>query len=116
MTEYFDYNNVFSAKNVAEIPEHFGINEHAIKLEKVKQLFFRLIYNLSSMELETLKIYIKINLVNNFICFFKSPIGALIFFDQKPNKSFRLYMDYQSLNNFIIKNWYLLPLIEKSLD
>ncbi len=31
------------------------------------------------MELETLKIYIEINLVNSFIRLFKSPAGALIF-------------------------------------
>ena len=29
--EYFDYSNVFSAENAAELPENTGINEHAIK-------------------------------------------------------------------------------------
>ena len=37
-TEYFDYSNVFSAKYIVEITENTGINEHAIKLEKGKQL------------------------------------------------------------------------------
>ena len=33
--EYSDY-NVFSAENVAELPENTGINEHTIELEKGK--------------------------------------------------------------------------------
>ena len=34
--EYSDYSDVFSAENVAELPENTGINEHAIKLKKSK--------------------------------------------------------------------------------
>ena len=33
--EYSDYSNVFLAENAAELSENTGINEHAIKLEKV---------------------------------------------------------------------------------
>ena len=89
------------------------MNNYAIKLEKGKQLLFGPIYSLGSVELETLKTYIKANLANGFIRPFKSPAKALIFFDQKPDKSFRLYMDYEGLNNISIKNQYLLSLINK---
>ena len=43
------------------------MNNHTIKLEKDKQSLFGPIYNLRLVELETFKIYIKINLANNFI-------------------------------------------------
>ena len=80
------------------------MKEHAIKLEKGKQSPFRLIYSLGLVELETLKNYIKTILANSFIQPFKSPAGASILFNRKPDKSFHLCVDYQSLNNITIKN------------
>lgn len=68
------------------------------------------------MELEILKTYIKTNLVNNFIKSLKFFTNTLIFFFQKLNSSFSLYINYCGLNNLIIKNRYLLPIIDKSLD
>ena len=47
--EYSDYNDVFSAENVAELSEHIRINDYVIKLEKDKELFFGPIYTLSSV-------------------------------------------------------------------
>ena len=46
LAEYFDYSDVFSAENVAELLENTGINEHAIKLEQGKQPPFGPIYSL----------------------------------------------------------------------
>ena len=114
--EYSDYSNVFSAENAAELPENTGMNEHAIKLEEGKQPPFGPIYSLGPVELETLKTYIETNLANGFIRPSKSPAGALIFFDRKPDGSLRLCMDYWGLNNITIKNQYPLPLIGKLLD
>ena len=65
--EYSDYSNIFSAKNVAKFPKNTGINKHAIKLKKDKQLLFGPIYSLGLVELEILKTYIKTNLANGFI-------------------------------------------------
>ena len=45
-----------------------------------------------------------------------SPASAPILFDKKPDRSLRLCVDYQGLNNLTIKNWYPLPLIGKSLE
>ena len=114
--EYSDYSNVFSAENAAELPENTGINEHAIELEEGKQPLFGPIYSLGPVELETLKTYIKTNLANGFIRPFKSPAGAPILFDRKPDGSLRLCVDYRGLNNITIKNRYPLPLIGESLD
>ena len=114
--EYSDYSNVFSTEHAAELPENTGINEHAIELEEGKQPPFGPIYSLGPVELETLKTYIKTNLANGFIRPSKSPAGAPILFDRKPDGSLRLCVDYRGLNNITIKNRYPLPLIGKSLD
>ena len=116
MVEYSNYSDVFSAEYTTEFSKNTGINEHAIELEEDKQPPFRSIYSLGLVELEILKIYIKTNLANSFIWPFKSLVRALILFDRKPNESFCLYIDYQGLNNIIIKNQYPLPLIGKLLD
>ena len=99
-----------------ELPENIGINEHTIKLKEGKQPPFESIYNLGPVKLETLKTYIKTNLANNFIRPFKSPAGALILFNRKPDRSLRLCVDYWGLNNITIKNQYPLPLIGELLD
>ena len=114
--EYSNYSNVFSAKNAVELPENTGMNEHAIELEEGKQPPFGPIYSLGPVELETLKTYIETNLANGFIRPSKSPAGAPILFDRKPDGSLHLCVDYQGLNNLTIKNRYPLPLIDKSLD
>ena len=116
LAEYSDYSNIFSAENAAELPENTGIYKHAIRLKRGKQLSFSPIYSLGSVELETLKTYIKTNLVNGFIRPFKSPAGASILFDRKPDGSFYLCVDYRGLNNITIKNRHPLPLINKLLD
>ena len=116
LAEYSDYSDVFSAENVAKHSENNGINEHAIKLEEGKQPSFEPIYSLGPVKLKTLKTYIETNLANGFIRPSKSPAGAPILFDRKPDGSFRLCVDYRGLKNIIIKNRYPLPLIGKSLD
>ncbi len=93
-----------------------GINDYTIKWVDDWQLLYSPIYYLGLVELETLQAYIENNFDNRFIGPSKSPIRALIFFDKKPDKSLRLCIDYWSLNNLTIKNWYLLPLVGKSLD
>ena len=114
--EYSDYSNISLAENAVEHSENIGMNKHAIELEKGKQPPFSPIYSLGQVEWETLKTYIETNLANGFIRLFKSPAGAPILFDKKPDGSFHLCVDYQNLNNITIKNKYLLLLIGKSLD
>ena len=114
--EYSDFADVFSEKYAAVLPEHTEINTHAIDLEEGKQPPYGPIYSLGPVELETLKTYIETNLANGFIRPSKSPAGAPILFDRKPDGSLRLCVDYQGLNNLTIKNRYPLPLIGESLD
>ncbi len=80
------------------------------------QLSYNHNYSLGLVELEILKAYIKNYLTNSFIRPSKSLAKAPIFFNQKPDRSLRLYIDYQDLNNLAIKNRYSLFLAEKSFD
>ena len=114
--EYSDFEDVFSKESAAVLPEHTEINTHAIDLEEGKQPPYGPIYSLGPVELEILKTYIKTNLANSFIRPSKSPAGAPILFDKKPNGSLCLCIDYWGLNNIIIKNRYLLLFVSKSLD
>lgn len=99
-----------------ELFKNININKYIIKLVESKQSLYGSIYALSPVKLEILKTYIETHLKTEFIQPSKSPTGAPILFDKKPDNSLYLSIDYQSLNNIAIKNWYPLPLIEKSLD
>ena len=114
--KYSDFADVFLEELVNVLSKQTGVNKYAIKLKKGKQLPCGLIYSLRLVEFEILKTYIKINLANGFIRASKLPAGARILFIRKLNNSFCLYFDYQGLINLIIKNWYPLLLIGKSLD
>ena len=94
LAEYSNYNNVFSVENVAELLKNTGINKYTIKLEENKQPFFKPNYSLGPVELETLKTYIKINLAHSFIRLSKSPVGAPILFNRKPDRSLCLCINY----------------------
>lgn len=65
--KYFNYSNIFSAKNIIKLSKYTKINIYAIKLEKCKQPSFSLIYSLEPVKLKMLKICIKTNLANSFI-------------------------------------------------
>ena len=99
-----------------ELRKNTGIHEHAIELQDDKQPPHGPIYSLGLMELETLKTYIETHLKTGFIRPSKSPAGAPILFDKKPDGSLWLCVDYRDLNNLTIKNQYPLPLIGEALD
>ena len=93
--EYSDFADVFSPDLASELPEHTGINDHAIELvDGCQQPPYGPIYSLGPVELETLKAYIETNLANGFIRPSKSPAGAPILFNQKSDGSLRLCVDY----------------------
>ena len=114
--DYTDFADVFSLKLAVELPKYMKINDHAIELMDDWQPLYGPIYSLGLVELETLKAYIENNLANSFIRPFRSLAGAPILFDKKLDNSLRLYIDYQDFNNLIIKNWYPLSLVRKSLN
>lgn len=68
LAKYLNFIDIFSKKLALKLLKISNINKYVIYLEPDKQLFYKLIYNLKSfMKLKTLKTYIKINLINNFI-------------------------------------------------
>ena len=87
LTKYSDFADVFSEKKALVLPERTDLNEHAIELEDGKQPPYRPIYSLDPMKLETLKTYIETHLKPGFIWPSKSPAGAPILFDKKPDGS-----------------------------
>ncbi len=115
-SEYTDFADDFLPKLAAELLEHTRINDHAIELVDDRQPLYGPIYSLGPVELETLKAYIENNLASGFIRPSKSPTGAPILFNKKPDGSLRLCVDYQGLNNLSIKNQYPLPLVGELLD
>ena len=102
--KYTDYVYIFSFDLAIELFKNIYINEHANELQDDKQPAYRPIYSLGLVELEILKTYTKTHLKIGFIWLFKSPAGASILFDKKPDSSFLLSIDYQGFNNFTIKN------------
>lgn len=114
--KYADFADVFLSKLAIELPKYTEINNHAIELVDDQQLFYSLIYSLSPVKLRTLKTYIENNLTNSFIRFSKFTTRKPIFFDKKSDKSLRLYINYQDLNNLIIQNWYPLLFVRESLN
>ena len=116
LAKYSDFADIFPPDLAIELPEHTEINTYATDLEKGKQSPYGPIYSLGPVEIETLKTYIETNLANGFIRPSKSPAGAPVLFDKKPDRSLCLYVDYRGLNNIIIKNWYPLPLVGGSLN
>lgn len=80
LTVYNNFPDVFSKKSAEILQEKTGINEYFIKLVDSKQPCYKSIYNLSLVDLETLKSYIKTNLANSFIQLSKSLVIASILF------------------------------------
>ena len=112
--EYSNFINVFLEEKALILQECDELNKYTINLEDGKQPSYGSIYSPGPIELKTFKTYIETHLKIRFIQPFKSLTRTPILFDKKPDGNFRLCVDYQGFNNLIIKNRYLLLLIEES--
>jgi len=74
------------------------------------------IYNLSELQLKSLKAYIESILANGFIQQSSSHTAAPILFANQKDGSRRMCVDYRSLNRATVKNRYPLPLVSEMLD
>lgn len=72
-------------------------------------------YTLNPIELETLKTYFNTFDKTGFILSSMFPTSTSILLYRKSNSNFCQCVNYKNINNVIIKNQYLLPLIGKSL-
>ena len=114
LKQYTDYKKVFSEKETNQLSRHNKKN-HKIKTNDSK-LSFKLLYNLSVSKLQILHIYIDDNLIKDFIQLFSSLTEVSILFIKKKNEILHLCINYRTLNRVIIKNWYSLLLISKTLN
>jgi hypothetical protein len=114
--EYNDLAIAFSKEKAEQLPPHRGLLDHTIPLEPGSKPVFGPVYNLSEVELKTLRNYIDDNLEKGFIRPSTSPYGSPVLFIKKPSGALRLCVDYRALNRQTIKNRYPLPLISEMLD
>ena len=84
--KYTEFVEVFSKTKAETLAPHRSI-DHAIDLVPGCQIPYGRIYNLSEVDLNTLKAYIETNLANGFIQRSSSPAAALIFFAKKKDGS-----------------------------
>ena len=84
-TKYSEFLDVFSKVKADTLAPHRSI-DHAINLEPGFKLPYGQIYNLSEVELRTLKAYIETNLANGFIQWSSSSAAAPILFAKKKDK------------------------------
>jgi hypothetical protein len=70
---------------------------------------------MSEDELLVLRKFLDENLAKSFIRTSVLPVVSLVLFAKKPGGGFCFYIDYCALNTIIIKNHYLLPLIQEIL-
>ena len=87
-SKYIHYINVVSFDFATKLFKYISINNYFIDLIDDKQSPYGLIYSLELVKLETLKIYIKINLTNGFIRSSKLFANISILFTRKKNSSF----------------------------
>lgn len=92
--KYSDYADVFFLNLAIKLSKNTNINKHAIKLIKSKQLSYGPIYSLDPGELEILKTYVETHQKTGFIQTFNFFADLLIFFDKKPDKILKLYVNY----------------------
>jgi hypothetical protein len=101
--QYNDYADVFSKQEARVLPPHRP-HDHSIKLEPGEKPPWGPIYNISELEMKTLRAYIDDMLEKGFIRPSKSPAGAPVVFAKKKDGSLRVCVDYRGLNKVTIKN------------
>jgi hypothetical protein len=74
--------------------------------------FFRVYYTNEKEDIE-LRSYLEKNLEIGYIRLSTFLVDYLVLFILKKDRKLRIYIDYYWLNNEIVKNYYLLPLISR---
>jgi hypothetical protein len=106
---------VFSPKEYSKLPSHRPY-DYKIRLVDGKTPPFGPLYPMSREELIALKKWLEENLKKGFIQPSSSPAASPVLFVKKPGGGLRFCVDYRELNNVLVKNRYLLPLIKESLN
>jgi len=112
---FLKWRKVFGKVELERMPTR-KVWDHAIDLKEMFKLQKGRIYPLSKNEREEVQNFVEDQLRKGYIRPSKSPQTLPVFFVGKKNSSKRMVMDYQNLNNQMIKNNYLLPLITELID
>ena len=113
--EYNEYKKVFFKEGASQLTDEIKVS-HAIDLEKDKKSLYKLIYSLSVKELWVLCEYLVSSTAKSWIQKSTSSASSSILFVKKQDSSLKLCVNYHELNKIIIKNYYLLPLINEILN
>ena len=113
--KYYEQLNIKNKIRAFEL-FNYNFNNYVINLIDEIELSYNFIYSLFENELKILKIYIDKHLANNFIKYLQLLIETFILFVRKKNNFFKLCVNYRGLNNFTIKNQYLLFFISENLN
>ena len=113
--QYYDLIPLFT-KTKADKLLLYRYLDHAIPLLDNKKLAIGLMYSMSDSELQEVQKWIEENLSKGFIKASSSSYISPILFVKKKDGSLRLCVDYRALNNITIKDQYLLPQIEETLN
>jgi hypothetical protein len=90
--------------------------EFTIDLKPGTELIARMLYRMSTLELQELKMQLKELLDLRLIRPSVSPWGAPVIFIRKKNGSWRICIEYRQLKKATIKNQYPLPRIDDLFD
>jgi hypothetical protein len=107
---------VFSEQEAQRFPEPRAW-DHAIELKKdTPSTLPAKVYSLIQLEQVALQGFLKEHLEKGYIQPSKSPYAAPFFFIKKKDGKLRPVQDYRKVNEWTIKNRYLLPLIPKLIN
>ena len=108
-----EYEDVFSIEEVDRLSSH---KERDYVIKTTAKPSFDSLYNLSNIELATLRTYLDDILAKGWIQHLTSSAEFSILFVSKKNNDLRLYIDYRELNKVTIKNRHSLSLISETLN
>ena len=112
---FYKWIKVFSKKQSERMPTR-KVWDHAIEMKEGFVPRKEKVYLLSREEREEVRAFIREQLRKGYIQLSKSPQTASVFFVGKKDGKKRIVQDYQYLNEWTIKNNYLLPLISDILE
>lgn len=112
--EYYDFLTLISEVPADKLPPHRPY-DYKILLKEGFQPPLRLLYSLLRSESKALRRWLEENMRKGLIRQSSSTAGATILFVKKKDGSLCLCVDYYSLNEGTIKDWYGLPIIWETL-
>ena len=113
--EYHKFLKVFSKKEFKHMPLRKPW-DHTIDLKDMFKLKKECIIPLSPAEQEEVTAFLDDQLKKGYICPSKSPQTSPVFFVPKKDGKKQMVQDYHYLNEHMVKNNYLLPLIVQLID